>query len=343
MDTVAQPPADADLHLLTNWSDPSGRKRTREAAVLSVIVHAIALIVLAFLPESAFFSSALPVETAKVDRIITPLIEPLTELTQKAPTKGKITKEFNATDLKPRPNIQIPEGPPSTTRPKAVVPAPVTPKPPQPSPLPEPPKVETATKEVAKPVLPPAATPPPPQIQAEEKPKSPFESVPGPPQPSHATKAAPSVAEAIRRAETGGGLAVGDDGPAGPGGYGPGLNLAPSPGSRSNPIQLLSDPMGVDFRPYLTQILATVKRNWFAILPTSAKLGLRGKVAIQFSISREGRVPKLVIANGSGNDALDRAAVSAISASNPFPPLPGEFKGDRVVLQFNFDYNMPRQ
>jgi len=343
MDTVAQPPADADLHLLTNWSDPSGRKRTEKAAVLSVLVHLIALIALALLPESAFFSSPPPVETAKVDRIITPLIEPLTPLTQKAPTKGKITKEFNATDMTPRPKIQIPQGPPSTTRPKAAIPAPVAPKPAQPVPLPEPPKVETAAKELPKPVLPQATAPPPPQIQAEEKPKSPFESVPGPPQPSQASKRPPSVAEAIHRAETGGGLAVGEDGPAGPGGYGPGLNLAPSPGSKSNPIQLLSDPMGVDFRPYLMQILASVKRNWFAILPTSAKLGLRGKVAIQFSISRDGRVPKLVIAAGSGSEALDRAAVSAISASNPFPPLPGEFKGDRVVLQFNFDYNMPRQ
>ena len=54
-------------------------------------------------------------------------------------------------------------------------------------------------------------------------------------------------------------------------------------------------------------------------------------------------MPKLVIASPSGADALDRAAIAAISASNPFPPLPAEFKGDRVVLQFNFAYNMPRR
>ncbi|MCX6630742.1 MAG: hypothetical protein NTW28_24265, partial [Candidatus Solibacter sp.] len=39
----------------------------------------------------------------------------------------------------------------------------------------------------------------------------------------------------------------------------------------------------------------------------------------------------------------DKAAVAAISASNPFPPLPAEFKGDRVVLQLNFAYNVPKQ
>ena len=70
---------------------------------------------------------------------------------------------------------------------------------------------------------------------------------------------------------------VGDEGASGPGGYGPGMNLPPSPGSQGSNLQLLSDPLGVDFRPYLIQILATVKRNWFAILPESVKLGRRGK------------------------------------------------------------------
>ena len=45
----------------------------------------------------------------------------------------------------------------------------------------------------------------------------------------------------------------------------------------------------------------------------------------------------------SGADALDRAAVAAISASSPFPPLPAEYKGDNVVLQLNFAYNAPQQ
>jgi TonB family protein len=53
-------------------------------------------------------------------------------------------------------------------------------------------------------------------------------------------------------------------------------------------------------------------------------------------------VPKLVIATTSGTEALDRAAVAGISASNPFPPLPDEFKGGQVRLQFTFRYNVPR-
>jgi len=49
-----------------------------------------------------------------------------------------------------------------------------------------------------------------------------------------------------------------------------------------------------------------------------------------------------VIVSQSGTEALDRAAVAGISASNPFPPLPTEFKGNEIRLQFNFAYNIPR-
>jgi TonB family protein len=71
-------------------------------------------------------------------------------------------------------------------------------------------------------------------------------------------------------------------------------------------------------------------------------MGRRGQVLIQFIIDRHGAVPKLVIATSSGTEAFDRAAVAGVSASNPFPPLPPEFKGDQIRLQLAFSYNAPR-
>jgi TonB family protein len=63
-------------------------------------------------------------------------------------------------------------------------------------------------------------------------------------------------------------------------------------------------------------------------------------VVVQFAISKDGSVPKLIIATPSGAEALDRAAVAGISASNPFPPLPAEFRGNVIRLQLNFLYNV---
>jgi TonB family protein len=294
---------------------------------------------------------------------VTPLIDPITELTQKAPNTEKVTKEFNAHDVAPRPRIQIPQGAISTSRPAAPTPAPPVPVPQMPAqkaaapaPQPEPPKVEARAATppridapTAAPIAP-VPPPPPPRIQAEEqKPKSIFENV-GP-----AATGVPAgrsdlpsvsgsvVGDAVRQAvrQTPGGLTVGDSG-VGIGGVGPGANLPPAAGARGSNLQLLSDPLGVDFRPYLTQILATVRRNWTNVMPESVRLGRRGQVAIQFSIARDGKVPKLVIASSSGADPLDRAAIAGISASSPFPPLPGEYKGERIIVQFNFSYNMPR-
>jgi TonB family protein len=108
---------------------------------------------------------------------------------------------------------------------------------------------------------------------------------------------------------------------------------------RSN-LQLLSDPKGVDFKPYLIQVLTAVRVNWLAVIPESARLGRKGRVLVQFIIDKRGRIPKLVIAESSGTTAMDRAAVAGISASS-FPPLPNGFQGEEIRLQLAFSYNQP--
>jgi TonB family protein len=122
---------------------------------------------------------------------------------------------------------------------------------------------------------------------------------------------------------------------------GAGLHL-PVAAARLSNFQLKSDPMGVDFQPYLLQVLAAVKLNWAAVYPTTARLGTRGLVTLEFSIRKNGTVQKLVIDGHSGSVALDNAAVAAISASDPLPTLPKEFKGDLIILQMSFMYNIPR-
>ncbi len=350
MEPLVQPLADVELNLLTKWGDPNSRARTQKAAVLSVLVHGAAILTLALLPSSLY--QARPESGPLIHRVITPLIEPLTELTQKAPNKGKVTKEFNAAEISPRPRLQSPAPMPSTNRPaaarQAVIPSMPAPRPAPATPLPEPPKIETAIKEPPKTDLPQMPPPPVPQIQTVEKPKLAFENVSGPPPPvapGHSAIPVPgnAVSEAIRQAArpgSAGGLTVGDAGSAGPGGSA--VNLPPSPGSPGSQLQLLSDPLGVDFKPYLIRVLASVKQHWMAVIPESVRYGRRGSVAIQFSIARDGNVPKLVIASASGTDSLDKAAIAGISASVPFPPLPADYKGERIVLQFNFAYNMPK-
>jgi TonB family protein len=103
---------------------------------------------------------------------------------------------------------------------------------------------------------------------------------------------------------------------------------------------ILSDTRGVDFGPYLARVVMTVRRNWYAVMPESARLGEKGRVGIVFEILKDGSMPQIRMVASSGSDPLDRAAMNGIHASSPFPPLPAEFTGDHLVLQFIFLYNI---
>lgn len=345
METVAQPPADAELNLLTDWGDAEATARRKKAVVGTVLVHAAVIAALIAVPANLAQSEP-PVATPHIT-----LLEPLTPLTQKAPNTGKVSKEFETKLEIPRVAARAPVAPPATqpkpeTPRRAIIPQAPAPKPPPAMSLPEPPKLDAGVKEQPRPDLPAiaqTAPAPPPQIQTVEKPKLTLDNVTGPaptlpPGQGRIPVPSTSVTDTIHdiARSQGSSTIIGDPGASGSG-YG-GITQTPTPGVPLSNVQLLSDPQGIDFRPYLIQVLATVKRNWLAVMPQSVKLGRRGKVVIQFSIRKDGVVDKLVYAQNSGADALDKAAVAGVSASAPFPPLPTGFKGDRVVLQLNFVY-----
>ena len=129
---------------------------------------------------------------------------------------------------------------------------------------------------------------------------------------------------------SGGALGGGSQGSGGGGTYG-------------NGYEILTPTEGVDFSDYMTRVVAAVRRNWYAVMPESAQLGDRGRVALQFRIMKNGGVPdgEPVRLIGSGKEPLDRAAVSAIRSSNPFEPLPPAFSGPYIELRFYFLYNLP--
>jgi TonB family protein len=106
---------------------------------------------------------------------------------------------------------------------------------------------------------------------------------------------------------------------------------------------ILSDTRGVDFGPYLARIVMIVRRNWLSLIPESARLGEKGRVAVVFEILKDGSMPQERMVASSGSDPLDRAAYNGIHASVPFPPLPPEFTGNHLVLQFIFLYNLTPQ
>jgi TonB family protein len=322
-------------------------------AIGSIAVHIAAAIFFFSLPEviPPTRSVIIRSDLHKAVRIYAPkLFEP----TQKAPNLSKVVRP----ELDVRSEVEAPQSQAPKYRPPQPAPGPVVPPVPVPAPqVIEPPKIQVAAAQP--PPAPPTIAPPPnpngstaqaPPPPESAKPKIAFENV-APPKPVQVNgipdprllmqrAAIDSRAQEPPRSTGGGGITVGDTGddladlPR--------LSQTQSRGRMGSNLQLLSDSTGFDFKPYLMQVLASVRRNWMAVIPESVKMGRRGQVLIQFIIDRHGAVPKLVIATSSGTEAFDRAAVAGVSMSNPFPPLPAEFKGDQIRVQLAFSYNAPR-
>ena len=133
---------------------------------------------------------------------------------------------------------------------------------------------------------------PQPRVQPSEQPEeNPFRM------PS---SAGDSIAQAARNARRG---AFGGGGT----GYGMG---ATDRNANVGGFDVLSDTQGVDFGPYLSRVLESIKMNWYNLIPEEARPPLlkHGKVAIRFLITPSGKVAGMYIEFPSGDIPLDRAA-----------------------------------
>ncbi len=143
-----------------------------------------------------------------------------------------------------------------------------------------------------------------------------------------------SVGDMIRQAERNAARSTGQAGDNG--------ENAPvaHPGVASG-VEVLSDTMGVDFGPYLHQVVQMTQSSWDLLIPEAARPPLlkQGTVAIQFIILPDGSIKQMQLVRPSGDVSLDRAAWGGITGAGPFPPLPKQFKGPYLALRFYFLYN----
>jgi TonB family protein len=330
---------DANIpHLLIQLQDDLSRSRRREAAWISIIVHLVVFIVLwnlnlieKYLPFP--FRRAVVVSTKDLtsgkDLTFLALPPDAQKLTRKPNTNIASDKNRIATsrhpELDPKELRKIlatpPPGAPGMTGPRAPQPAA---QPPQAMAQNQPPQPQQGQQ---------ATHPPsdPNQIARLQMPAQPrnqindFSKYAGSMTAGSAVQQAAQAAAASRAA--GGGGQEGDFG----------LGTA-AHGRQQGALDILSDTQGVDFGPYLQRILQDVRENWYHLIPESAAIK-KGKLAIEFAITKDGQVAGMKLILSSGDVALDRPAWGSITASNPFPPLPREFGGQYLALRFRFYYN----
>ncbi len=108
----------------------------------------------------------------------------------------------------------------------------------------------------------------------------------------------------------------------------------PGPGNPNGApgIDAIKEP---DFGPYMKELQRRIKMNWDPPKGNESK-----RVVLLFKIARDGRLLSVQVHRSSGLPAADNAAINAVKLTAPFRPLPPEFKGNSVDIQFTFDYNV---
>ena len=79
-----------------------------------------------------------------------------------------------------------------------------------------------------------------------------------------------------------------------------------------------------------------VSDNWYTVEVNPSALGKR--VYLTFDILRDGSPTNARIEQSSGIPALDQSAVRALQRIDTFGPLPPGYSGNKVSVEFWFDY-----
>lgn len=90
-----------------------------------------------------------------------------------------------------------------------------------------------------------------------------------------------------------------------------------------------------DFGPYMRELQRRIKMNWDPPKGNESK-----RVVLLFKIARDGRLLSARVFKSSGIPNSDKAALNAVELTAPFRPLPADFKGASIDIQFTFDYNV---
>lgn len=90
-----------------------------------------------------------------------------------------------------------------------------------------------------------------------------------------------------------------------------------------------------DFGPYMRDLQRRIKMNWDPPKGNESK-----RVVLLFKIAKDGRLLSVSVFKSSGIPNADRAALNAVKLTAPFRPLPGDYRGSSIDIQFTFDYNV---
>lgn len=93
------------------------------------------------------------------------------------------------------------------------------------------------------------------------------------------------------------------------------------------------------FAYYLALLQSRIQANWEPPYGSSGG-AVSTKVVVFFRIQRSGRITNIAVEGSSGDYLFDRAAIRAVSLSNPLAPLPADYPRGFLGVHFEFEQGM---
>jgi protein TonB len=97
-------------------------------------------------------------------------------------------------------------------------------------------------------------------------------------------------------------------------------------------------PLPDDFRSRLYARINAFKRY----PPSALSARIQGRPVVHFVMSRQGRVLELALAQSSGIQQLDQAALAAVRDAQPLPELPSSIPGDAYAVTVGINFSLAR-
>ena len=94
---------------------------------------------------------------------------------------------------------------------------------------------------------------------------------------------------------------------------------------------------GSRFAYYVRGVQSRVSENWLKY-EVDPRITNAQRVYVTFDIARDGHPGNVRIEQSSGVPSLDESAMRAVQRVDSFGPLPSEYSGNKVSVEFWFDY-----
>lgn len=89
---------------------------------------------------------------------------------------------------------------------------------------------------------------------------------------------------------------------------------------------------------YVDAVRRKISENWFET-EIGPSVSSANRVYLVFDIQRDGSPAHVQVETSSGVPTLDQSALRALQRIDTFGPLPTDYSGSRVSVEFYFDYN----